>query len=455
MPRYVPGRSAFWYADGDWWGDDTTITPGWELASLPADVQATVSNRAIRTFLGTAGNDVLRFDAAGAVPFVLVGLAGDDILVDTDYGLHPTWPNGHDAALLGGAGNDWIDASDGNDTLAGGTGDDTLYGGPGTNRLYGDAGNDLLDASVGPWSNFWWNRPQLPGGPAAWAGIEARTPDTLDGGGGCDTLIGSRAGDLLDGGTGEDALDGLDGADTLYGGSGYDTLVGGGHDDLLDGGADADLLSGGLGDDMLVGGAGDDTLDGGNGADALLGGDGDDRLLGGRGADWINTGAGNDTVDAGTGNDFILLGDGDDVVLARDAHGLGDDAIDGGAGNDRIHGGYGADTIAGGLGNDTLNGGAGNDTLTGGAGADVFEIRGAYGRETITDFSRAEGDRVKIEAGLYGIEDSLRPLLARTYIWEDSVVIRLDPAGQDLLTFEGLSTDGEILALFDGSITFL
>ena len=41
-----------------------------------------------------------------------------------------------------------------------------------------------------------------------------------------------------------------------------------------------------------------------------------------------------------------------------------------------------------------MNGGRGNDTLIGGKGADQFKL--SYGKDTISDFNPAEGDRIVI-----------------------------------------------------------
>jgi Ca2+-binding RTX toxin-like protein len=48
-------------------------------------------------------------------------------------------------------------------------------------------------------------------------------------------------------------------------------------------------------------------------------------------------------------------------------------------------------------GNDWMSGDRGDDTLTGGAGADTFHLIPQAGIDRITDFSSAEGDRVKFE----------------------------------------------------------
>ncbi len=98
------------------------------------------------------------------------------------------------------------------------------------------------------------------------------------------------------------------------------------------------MLNGGTGSDQLIGGAGIDRLNGGGGKDALNGGGGNDRLIGN----------------------------------------AGDDNLIGGAGNDNLNGGSG---------DDVLNGGSGNDKLTGGANHDTFVFNGAFGHDTVTDFS--------------------------------------------------------------------
>jgi Ca2+-binding RTX toxin-like protein len=76
--------------------------------------------------------------------------------------------------------------------------------------------------------------------------------------------------------------------------------------------------------------------------------------------------------------------------------GNGDDLLSGLAGNDTIDGGGGADRIVGGLGADVLWGGAGADTF-------VFRTVGestpaASGRDTIMDFSFADGDRIDLSS---------------------------------------------------------
>ena len=136
----------------------------------------------------------------------------------------------------------------------------------------------------------------------------------------------------------------------------------------------------------LRGEDGNDQLFGGPAFDDLHGNTGDDTVSGGDGGDWMVGGQGND----------VLFGDaGDDLVLGQ----LAADTVDGGAGNDVVRGGQANDILTGGTGNDFLSGDRGDDTITGGTGADTFNSFGEAGLDRITDFNRAEGDRVRIELG--------------------------------------------------------
>ncbi len=66
--------------------------------------------------------------------------------------------------------------------------------------------------------------------------------------------------------------------------------------------------------------------------------------------------------------------------------------------SDKISGAAGNDTLTGATGNDTLNGGAGKDLLVGGKGADIFVfiIDNNNSRDTISDFSHQDGDKIDL-----------------------------------------------------------
>ena len=142
----------------------------------------------------------------------------------------------------------------------------------------------------------------------------------------------------------------------------------------------------------------------GDGSDYLRGEDGDDVIYGGFAFDDVHGNQGNDTVSGGDGGDWVvggkdndsLSGDaGDDIVYGN----LGNDTGDGGTGNDLVRGGQGDDVLRGGDGADFISGDLGSDTLTGGLGADTFNSFGDAGVDRVTDFNRAEGDRVRLDPG--------------------------------------------------------
>ncbi|MBL8555471.1 MAG: hypothetical protein JNL41_14445 [Phenylobacterium sp.] len=113
---------------------------------------------------------------------------------------------------------------------------------------------------------------------------------------------------------------------------------------------------------------------------------GNDVLTGGALGEVINGFAGIDNIDGGDGIDIINGNQGNDSLI-------------GGAGADVLRGGKDDDVVLGGAGNDFISGDRGNDTVTGGAGADVFHVFSGSGIERVTDFSRAEGDRVAVLTG--------------------------------------------------------
>ncbi len=152
------------------------------------------------------------------------------------------------------------------------------------------------------------------------------------------------------------SVDDLDADDFIFATS---WEYGTGSNDRILGDATAENIDALGGDDTVFGGGGDDSIRGGEGRDSLLGDAGDDTIFGDAGNDWVVGGADNDT-------------------------------LYGGADNDRLVAGSGADELFGGAGADALNGGLGDDTLTGGADADTFYFNGAFGTDTITDFTDGE-----------------------------------------------------------------
>ena len=224
-----------------------------------------------------------------------------------------------------------------------------------------------------------------------------------------DALVGGDEDDVMDGGPGNDDMRGREGNDTLRGRAGDDNLRGGAGDDNLHGGAGDDRLDGGSGNDLLRGNAGADTLWGRGGEDTLQGGDGADTLYGG---------AGTDTLDGGGGDDAMHGDEGADVLRGR-------------TGDDELDGGRGADRLIGGAGNDTLDGGQGNDSLLGGAGSDKFVFAGAFGTDTIRDFSDGE-DLIDLSALSMTFEDAMSGAS------QNGNNARIELAGSGTIVLEGV-----------------
>lgn len=221
------------------------------------------------------------------------------------------------------------------------------------------------------------------------------------------------------------------GNDTLVGDAGSNDIVASGGADHLSGGAGNDSLQGGDGNDYLYAGTGNDTVNAGTGNDLIVGGDGagDDRYSGGSGSDTIKytsaTAAITINLRAGTatsvnGGDAARIGNDrlssienviasryDDVIVgssvANRLRGMdGNDRMVGLDGNDRLEGAAGVDVLSGDLGNDRLSGGLGKDRLTGGSGKDAFIFDTVpSSRDTITDFSAAEGDKIQLSKAVF------------------------------------------------------
>lgn len=187
-------------------------------------------------------------------------------------------------------------------------------------------------------------------------------------------------------------------------------------------------------------------------------------------------GGGNDTV-IGNGNTRVAFHHataGVVVKLGADGSGVADgdasvghDTFTGGVSrvrgsefNDIITGNGVNNTLEGRGGNDVLDGQGGNDALTGGAGADIFVYDGA-GDDWISDFSRADGDRIDLRAfspihsindlnvatgmvngvanstiitfgattlGLQGYDSVAHPLQASDFIFTDQVAVTVQTA---------------------------
>lgn len=254
-------------------------------------------------------------------------------------------------------------------------------------------------------------------------------------------LIGTNYADTVNGLEGNDDLYSLGGNDILIGGLGNDTINGGTGIDLVSYAYATHSVSVGLGEngsgtanvgsndhdtlhnieniwasnygDVLFGSAGVNMIDGRGGDDWIQGGAGADHLYGGSGSDTLDyTGSGAVTVNLATNT--VSGGHAQGDVVSGFEHVFGtafNDSISGNSAGNYLWGGQGNDTLRGGGGEDRLRGMEGADTLWGGSGADKFYVStdesgptAAY-RDTIKDFSEAEGDKIDLSGFRTGADD--------------------------------------------------
>ncbi|MGO4129097.1 calcium-binding protein [Inquilinus sp. YAF38] len=445
--------------------------------------------------LGDAGNDVL---SGGAF---LYGGAGDDILIgnggDGGEGSDTVSFRGSTTGRTFTLGNgNWddgltsienIECGDGNDIvydttdaniLRGFGGNDTFYSGDGGDTLDGGAGNDIVrytysgavtvNLTTGVGSGSYAEGDTL---------ISVERVFAYDGN---DVLIGSNADNTLDGGAGDDLLRGGAGADILVGSAGLDTASyytsavgvtvnlttgtgtgGEAQGDVLSG---IDYVNGSQFNDALTGGSSPATsaLRGWGGNDILRFGSGNASTMildGGEGRDLVSYWdyAYGRTVNLQTDTNLISIEDVNGSQAADTIIGNGGvNLLNGFNGNDTIDGAGGHDLLDGGAGNDQLHGGSAMDQLTGGAGADSFIFvtttespSTAAGRDLITDFSHAQGDRIDLSlidanAGAAGDQvftylgtGAFTGVAGQLHIWTDAgkTIVSGDVNGDKLADF--------------------
>jgi Ca2+-binding RTX toxin-like protein len=157
------------------------------------------------------------------------------------------------------------------------------------------------------------------------------------------------------------------------------------------------------GNSTIVGGVGNDSLYSFNYGTYTQ--SRNDLLKGGGGNDYVRTqSSGNSTLKGGAGDDRLSSNIGNHLLRGNAGNDLlvgglsGNCTLVGGAGNDTLDTGVN-DYVVGGAGNDLILSSWGYDTLTGGTGADRFSLFGFDPRNeyiTITDFRRAQGDKIQI-----------------------------------------------------------
>lgn len=406
------------------------------------------------TQYGTAGNDML---VGGSETDNLYGLAGDDMLWGED-GNDWLEGGAGDDILYGGPGSDVMIGGAGNDQyVVDAPGDRVIENeDEGTDTVWSSADDYTLPSFVEIGRLFGTGTSLGAGSTPAQLVANPLLASTLHGGSADDVLWGGPNGDVLDGGAGDDILRGGAGNDTMIGGLGNDQAVVAQLGDRFienpDEGIDtawvtvdgwtvpvnveigrlagtATVLLGSEGYQQLVANPlFGSRLEGGSGDDVLWGSVFDDTLIGHDGNDILRGGPGNDLMVGGLGNDHYIVDDLGDVIVEQPDEGYDTawvsvsgywvspnievvylagtaNLVHGSDGGENLvanpligstlDGRGGNDILWGSNAHDVLDGGRGDDILYGYGGADLFVFNiPDWGHDQISDFHRAEGDKL-------------------------------------------------------------
>lgn len=158
-----------------------------------------------------------------------------------------------------------LDLAGGDDYASSGMQDDTIIGGAGNDQINASGGNNIV------WGDTIGEQDLPTGGNDVLSSLNGN--DTIYGGGANDQIFSGGGNDYVNAGQGDDTVSAGDGNDRVYGGGGIDSLYGDEGDDIITGGAGSDSLVGRTGNDILIGGLGGDSINGDDGIDLLFGGD--------------------------------------------------------------------------------------------------------------------------------------------------------------------------------------
>jgi Ca2+-binding RTX toxin-like protein len=347
------------------------------------------------TFTGTAGNDNL------------IGGEGNDVINAL----------GGNDRLYGGAGADWLN---------GGTGADVTDGGPGDDFHYVDSQADIVIELAGEGYDNVLSSVNYVLAEGVYAEVLSTTDNhgttrvDLTGNSLANVIVGNDGKNVLDGGGGADLLQGL-GGDDFYLVDADDSVYeasGGGHDNVLartnyvltagaevevlstdnHGGTAAINLTGNAFGQSLIGNAGNNYLDGGGGADVLIGLGSDDTYIVDADDQVVESaGGGYDNVAAKTS---YVLNAGAEVEILSTTNHVGTAAINlnGNAFGQSLIGNAGANYLDGGGGADILIGLGGNDTYIVDADDQVVESAGG-GSDSVaakTSYNLTPGAEVEV-----------------------------------------------------------
>ena len=284
---------------------------------FPADSELSLyTGNLVPQFAIADGNDRFGSSSNWGTSEYFMGGAGDDYLIASNYS---NW-------LMGGSGFDWVSYETATSGVTvslavsgaqatGGSGTDTLrsiealYGSKFNDKFTGTLGNNIFDGQGGYDTVSYANATSavtvtLNGATAASVTVGGVAEDSIKnienliGGSAADTFSGDSLANVFKGGVGKDVLNGNGGIDTAdYSDKTSAVTV------TLNGATAASVTVGGVVEDSiknienLIGGSAADTFSGDSLANILNGGSGNDTLIGGIGKDTLVGGNGNDLFD--------------------------------------------------------------------------------------------------------------------------------------------------------------
>ncbi|OUL29898.1 hypothetical protein BV372_22490 [Nostoc sp. T09] len=345
---------------------DTTVSYDTSAKLSGGATNVTIAMRASGgTIIGSNANDVI---ISYATNTILKGGAGIDALKGSSG-----------STVWGGIGNDALEITNSNTgTLIGGAGDDSYN--------VAQVGSLIIDENSDGGSGIDTVVTTIDFSLTSQTGVTLKGfIENLTLTAGAVQGIGNNLNNIIKGNNQNNILNGLDANDTIYGAGGNDTIDGGNNNDRLFGGEGNDSLTAGSGTDLLTGDNGDDTYNI-DSSDTVV-------EVPGQGFDTVNVfGSWTTTAEVEVVN---LTFSGANSITLNNTLGT------------TVRGNTVRDDIVAGIGSDTMNGRAGSDVLTGRGGADVFEFGGAglaltsLGTDTITDFSSAQTDVIRLSASTF------------------------------------------------------
>jgi Ca2+-binding RTX toxin-like protein len=112
---------------------------------------------------------------------------------------------------------------------------------------------------------------------------------------------------------------------------------------------------------------------------------------------------------------------------------------------ENLTGGSGNDTLTGNTLANRLDGGGGDNSLTGGGGADVFVYASSHDTDTITDFSKAQGDKIDLS----GLNIRSFTELSTGHMAQNGSDTEISDGSGDILILKGVTMDDLTAAQFD------